>query len=207
MKTERKTVVITGISRGIGRAIAQRFQQAGYHLVGCARTADSIRAFQEDFPLAEVQAVDLADKAAVQAFGHWVVQQHKVEVLVNNAGSFVPGGMLSEADQVYEQLMRVNVDSVYYLSKILAAQMRGLGQGTIINLCSVASIKAYAAGGSYAISKHALLGLSRAMREELKPDGVRVCSILPGATLTDSWAGAELPETRFIQPESVAELV
>ena len=74
-------------------------------------------------------------------------------------------------------------------------------------MCSVASIQAYPNGGSYAISKFALLGFSKTLREELKDFGIRVTAVLPGATRTSSWDGTELPDERFIKAEDVAEVV
>ncbi|MBL7876963.1 MAG: SDR family NAD(P)-dependent oxidoreductase, partial [Cyclobacteriaceae bacterium] len=79
--------------------------------------------------------------------------------------------------------------------------------GHIFNICSIASIKAYPNGGSYAISKFALLGFSKVLREELKEHGIRVTAVLPGATKTASWAGSTLPDSRFIKPEDVAETI
>jgi short-subunit dehydrogenase len=80
-------------------------------------------------------------------------------------------------------------------------------QGHIFNLCSIASIQAYANGGSYAISKFALLGFSKCLREELKEYGVRVTAVLPGATRTASWDGVDLPDERFMKSEDVAETI
>jgi short-subunit dehydrogenase len=74
-------------------------------------------------------------------------------------------------------------------------------------MCSVASLAAYPNGGSYSISKFALHGFSKAIREELKSAGVKVTSLLPGATLTDSWAGVELPESRFMKTEDIADII
>lgn len=74
-------------------------------------------------------------------------------------------------------------------------------------MCSTASIVPYVNGGSYCISKFALLGMSRVLREEMKPFGVKVTAVLPGATLTASWDGTDLPKERFMQPEDVAEAI
>ena len=74
-------------------------------------------------------------------------------------------------------------------------------------MCSLASYKAYKNGGIYSISKFALLGLSKTLREELKPYDIKVTAIMPGATLTDSWQGVDLPENRFSKPEDIAELI
>ena len=80
-------------------------------------------------------------------------------------------------------------------------------EGHIYNMCSVASLQAYENGGSYCISKFALLGFSKVLREEMKTYNIRVTSLIPGAVLTDSWSGTTLPETRFMKPEDVADLV
>jgi hypothetical protein len=74
-------------------------------------------------------------------------------------------------------------------------------------MCSIASFTAYKNGGSYAITKFALLGFSKSLREELKESGIRVTAVMPGATLTSSWEGVELPEERFMKPEDVAEVI
>jgi NADP-dependent 3-hydroxy acid dehydrogenase YdfG len=199
------TILITGISRGIGRAIATRFHQAGYRILGCSRSEDSIRAFKEDFPMAIVERVDLADKAQLKAFGQRMAQE-PIDVLVNNAGLFIPGGVTEEDDAVYETLMRTNMDSAYYLTKAIVPGMKARSQGTILNICSTASTMAYANGGSYAISKHAMLGFNRVLRQELKPHNIRVVALMPGPTYTDSWIPAGIPEERFVSPASIAEL-
>lgn len=104
-------------------------------------------------------------------------------------------------------MIHTNLYSAYDVTRGLVGGMIANGSGHIFNICSIASIKAYPTGGSYAISKHALYGFSRCLREELKDKGIRVTAVMPGATLTDSWAGAELPEDRFMKSEDVAELV
>jgi len=74
-------------------------------------------------------------------------------------------------------------------------------------MCSIASVTAYAAGGSYSVAKFALMGFSKSLRLEGMPHGIRVSAVLPGATLTDSWAGVDLPASRFMDPADVAETI
>ena len=114
---------------------------------------------------------------------------------------------MDEDEDVLEKTLNTNLFSAYYLTKKLAPQFINQKSGYIINMCSVASIKAYENGGSYSISKFALLGFSKVLREELKEYNIKVSSILPGATLTDSWHGTDLPESRFSKPEDIAELI
>ncbi|MEQ8575130.1 MAG: SDR family NAD(P)-dependent oxidoreductase, partial [Fulvivirga sp.] len=94
-----------------------------------------------------------------------------------------------------------------HLTRGLIHGMKEKRAGHIFNMCSTASFVPYVNGGSYCISKFALLGMSKVLREEMKEHNVRVTSIMPGATLTASWEGVELPEERFMKPEDVADAV
>jgi short-subunit dehydrogenase len=132
---------------------------------------------------------------------------NSVHLLVNNAGVFRPGSIAEEPDGVFELQMNTNVASAYHLTRALLQELKKSDKALIVNMCSTASITAYVNGGSYCISKFALLGMSKVLREELKNTQVAVTSLLPGATLTNSWAGTELPASRFMQPSDVAEVV
>jgi short-subunit dehydrogenase len=208
-----KLIVVTGGTKGIGRAILERFAQAGFDVVTCARKADELDKLKENFESkfkvnAFVQVADMADKKQVKAFTEFVNNLHRpIDVLVNNAGYFVPGSVLDEAEGSLESMIDTNVYSAYYTTRGLAPAMKKDKSGYIFNMCSIASIKAYPNGGSYAISKFALLGFSKVLREELKEFGVRVTAILPGATRTASWDGVELPDERFMKVEDVADTV
>ena len=131
-------------------------------------------------------------------------QWGEVDVLVNNAGVFVPGEIGQEEDGVLERLIETNLYSAYHFTRALLPMMVGKGRGHIFNMCSIASQIAYPNGGSYSISKFALLGFSKVLREELKPKGVKVTAILPGATWSNSWAGVDLPESRLMQASDIA---
>lgn len=203
-----KQVVITGISRGIGLAIAERFDATGYAIVGCASSTQSMNEVRQAHPHWRMFQVDMADKAAVQAFGQDVLTlPGEVEILINNAGKFLPGQIQDEADAVFEEQMQLNLASAYHLTRALLPSFIKRRSGTIVNICSTASITPYTNGGSYCISKYALLGLTQVLREELKPHNIRVVAVLPGATHTSSWAGSTLPTERFMQAADVAEAV
>ncbi|GAB3501976.1 SDR family oxidoreductase [Spirosoma knui] len=194
-------IVVTGGTKGIGRAIANRFVAGGFDAVICARSIDDSSG-PGLFPF----AADLSTRAGVDSLLNYVRSLNRpVDVLVNNTGTFQPGQIHNEAEGTFEQLMDTNVASAYHLTRGLVGEMMNRRQGHIFMMCSTASITAYTNGGSYCISKYALLGMSRVLREELKPHGVKVTAILPGATLTASWAGTDLPEDRFMKPEDVAE--
>ena len=209
-----KRIVVTGGTRGIGRAILERFATEGFDLITCARNKSDLDELKADlmnrFPASriDVHVVDMSRKAEVDHFCGTIRKEvGAVDVLVNNAGFFIPGEIATEADGSLESMIEANLYSAYYATRGLVAEMRKAKHGHIFNICSIASIQAYPNGGSYAISKFALLGFSKCLREELKTTGIRVTAVLPGATLTSSWEGAGLPDERFIPADDIAESV
>jgi hypothetical protein len=150
----------------------------------------------------------MADKAQVDKFTKFIdgLQRH-VDVLVNNAGYFIPGEISTEPDGTLESMINANLYSAYHTTRGLVQKMKDRKEGHIFNICSIASIKAYANGGSYAISKFAMLGFSKCLREELKPFNIRVTAVMPGATKTRSWEGADFPDERFMKIEDIAETI
>lgn len=206
-------IVITGATKGIGRAIAERFAAGGFDLAVCARKASELNQMQEQLHArygvrVYTQVADMSQKEEVLAFGRFVLELGEpTDVLVNNAGVFIPGAIHQEPEGVLEQLIDTNLYSAYHLTRQLVGGMVTRRQGHIFNICSIASTTAYANGGSYAISKHALYGFSKCLREEMKPHDVRVTAVLPGAVRTASWDGVALPEERFMPVEDIAELI
>jgi short-subunit dehydrogenase len=201
-------IVVTGASRGIGRAVVERFAKAGHTVIACARGQAGLDALKATWPQVECIVCDMQNDAAVDALAQQIAQQHgAVDLLVNNAGAFRPGSIVNEEDGVLLEMLQANVFGAYRLSKRLLPPMMQRRSGMVLNVCSTASIAAYPNGGSYSIAKHALYGLTRNLREEMKPHGVRVVALLPGATQTDSWAGVSLPADRLMPAEDVAEIV
>lgn len=210
----RKLVVISGGTKGIGRAIAERFAKAGFDIAVCARKPDDLTKLKADLTAmnpgiaVHIMPADMSIKIQVLAFAAFIKNLNQpVDILVNNAGYFIPGSIATEQDGALEDMMQANLYSAYHLTRGLVEGMILKRSGHIFNMCSIASIKAYANGGSYAITKFALLGFSKCLREELKQFGIRVTAILPGATRTASWDGVDLPDERFMSAEDVAETV
>lgn len=200
-------VLVTGASRGIGRAIVQRFAAEGCRVIACARGEAGLAALKAVLPAIDTIACDMRDGAAVDALVGDVLARHgKVDLLVNNAGAYRPGRIVDEDDDALLDMLQANLFGAYRLSKRLLPAMIARRDGMILNVCSTASIAAYPNGGSYSIAKHALHGFSRNLREEMKPHGVRVVALLPGATLTSSWDGVPLLEERLMPAEDVAEI-
>lgn len=207
-------IVITGATAGIGRAIATIFSTKENQLALCARTYEDLELLREhllestDCEEILIHAADLSLQAEVEklaevCLSHWGY----VDVLVNNAGVFIPGKIYEEEAGVLEQTMATNLYSAYHLSRCCIPTMIQRKSGHIINLASVASLKAYPNGGSYSISKFALLGLGKGLREELKEFGIRVTNIMPGATWSKSWAGVDLPQDRLMESTDIAKIV
>lgn len=201
-------VFISGASKGIGLATARRFLAAGYEVAISASTEASLAEAKKSLPDLQVFQADMSQKAEVQALGEWLNKDFgPLDVLVNNVGRFVPGTVHEEPDSAFESMMHTNVFSNYYLTKAVLPTMMARRRGDIFNICSTASIMAYPNGGSYCISKFALLGFSKVLREEMKAYNIRVVSVIPGATLTASWDGVDLPEERFMPPEDIATAI
>lgn len=201
--------VVTGATKGIGRAIVELFAQQGYNVAFCARTAADVEAFQRALQTQYEGeflgvVVDMGNKQAVKDFGAIVKEKWTtVDVLVNNAGVFIPCPLTeTETEDAFETMMDLNLYSAYYLTQSLLPLMIAQQKGHVFNMCSIASIMPY---GAYAVSKHALLGFSRVLREEVKDKGIRVTAIMPGATYTASWDGTELPQERFMKAEDIAQ--
>ena len=210
---KEKKVVITGASKGIGRAIANLFAAEGAHLFLCARNEvdlyNTVAALQTSNSEAVIKAkaVDLSKKEQAIKFANWINEQATVDILVNNAGLFLPGSVYNEADGILEQMIETNVYSAYHLTRALLPKMMTAKSGYIFNICSIASLQAYDNGGSYSISKFAMLGFSKNLREELKPYNIKVSAICPGAVLTESWGNYDNSTHRIMEADDIARII
>jgi short-subunit dehydrogenase len=209
-------IVITGASKGIGKAIAEKFaaDKQGHGLFLCARNKEVLqqtgKELQGRFPRTSIytRPCDMSNKEQVKAFGEWVIEQgDKIDVVVNNAGPFIPGNVHDEADGVLEKMISVHLYGPYYLTRILLPGMIKQKSGHIFNICSIASLQAYPNGGSYSISKFALDGFSKNLRHEMKPHGIKVTSVFPGAAYTDSWIGTGIDPQRIMQADDIARMI
>jgi short-subunit dehydrogenase len=206
-------IVITGAARGIGKAIAEKFAAEGNTLFLCARNGATLEetatALQRQFPTCTVNTMvaDLSLKTNTEAFADFCLQKGVPDILINNAGGYTPGSILEEADGSLETMMNNNLYSAYYFTRKLAPQMVKKGSGHIFNICSIASLQAYSNGGSYSISKFAMNGFSQNLRHELKPTGIKVTTVFPGAVFTDSWAGFDNSNHRIMEASDIASMI
>lgn len=209
-----KLIVVTGGTKGIGRAILRKFAEQGFDVATCARHEKDLQQLQAEFettfPNRTIywQKADLATRSEVDSLAAFIQSLGRnVDVLVNNTGYFLPGQVHNEPEGTFESMMETNLASAYYLTRGVLPGMLARRDGHIFNICSTASIMAYTNGGSYCISKFALYGMTKVLRAELQAHNIRVTAVLPGATLTASWEGVDLPPERFMQPEDVAESI
>ena len=194
--------------------MVEEFAAHGFDIAICSRSEEDLKeraaALKAKYPDQDclTQMADMRKKADVIAFADFVKSNWKeIDILINNAGVFLPGEIAKEEDGQLETMIETNLYSAYYLTRALLPTMTPQKKGHIFNICSIASQIAYPNGGSYSISKFALLGFSKVLREELKEQGIRVTSILPGATWSNSWKGVDLPKDRLMQASDVAKTV
>jgi len=202
--------VITGATKGIGKAIAVKLWKQGYDLALVARNLNELEKFRETLLSTDrnilIYAVDCSVKEEVYHFFNAVDKEFGfTDVLVNNVGAFIPGSIFDEDDEAFERQQHINVNATYYISKFFGKKMRSRQSGHIFNICSVASKAPVKNGGSYSVTKAAMLSLNHVLRQELAPHNVKVTAFLPGATKTSSWEGTTIPDEKFVQPEDIAE--
>lgn len=208
-----KSILVTGGTKGIGKAILKKFVANGYDAFTCSRNQSDLVQLKEEiegtYPNRKlfIKQADLSLKAEVQSFADFVKREGIPDVLVNNTGIFIPGSIHSEPEGNFELMMQTNLFSAYYLTREFTQEFINRKSGHFFAMGSIAGMSAYANGGSYAISKWALRGFTQCLRQELMEYNIKVTSILAGATMTASWEGVDLPEERFIKAEDVAESV
>ncbi|MBC7691637.1 MAG: SDR family oxidoreductase [Methylotenera sp.] len=223
----KKWAVITAGTKGIGKALVEKFSQEGFSILTCSRNSDDLAALQKAIVESgasapggaasvgansgvecKIMKADLSVAHEVSRFAEFCLRSApQTDVLINNAGIYLPGQIHSEPDGALEKMIETNLYSAYHLTRKLIGPMMARRKGHLFNICSTASITPYVNGGSYCISKYALHGMTKVLREEMKPHGVRVTSVIPGATRTASWEGTTLPDERFMKAEDVAAAV
>ena len=209
-----KNIVITGASKGIGRAIAEAFAAEGANFFLCSKNEKLLQETTADlqarFPNSNflTKAFNLAVKEQAIDFGKWV-DEHcaAVDILVNNAGLFLPGSVYNETDGVLETMIHTNLYSAYHLTRVLLPGMMAKKKGHVFNICSIASLQAYDNGGSYSISKFAMMGFSKNLREEMKPYNIKVSAVYPGAVLTNSWGNYDNSAHRIMEAADIAAMI
>ena len=206
-------VVITGASQGIGAAIARAFAaEPDAELSLLARNERNLQqtvdACCELGAKAAPFICDVTWDDQVEAVADSVLQQFgPPRIVVNNAGKFRPSNALEMDPQLLRQQFEENVVSAHIVSQAFLPAMLEAEEGHLFFLGSVASLGAYPGGAAYVAAKHALRGLARSLRLETAERGIRVTTVLPGATWTPSWSGVPITEERMMPAEDVAQAI
>lgn len=209
--------LVTGASTGIGKATALAFAQSGFDVVLVSRSQDKLTVLADQIAAlgrgqARGVAVDLAavegvKSAITEAFGVF----SRVDVLVNNAGMGYTGALIDMPLADWQQVMALNLTSVFQCVQAVLPQMRQQGSGMIINVASIAARQSFPDWGAYSVSKAALVALSKAISVEERVHGIRVVTILPGAVNTPLWDSetvqADFDRSGMLTPDMVANSI
>ena len=221
MRLQNKVAIITGGSRGIGYATAERFLQEGATVILTASTQESadraVAKLKEKYPQATVTGIspDLSSLQSVQdAFAIATAQYGCVDILVNNAGISESTPFMDYTEDTFDKVMDLNVKGVFNATRAAAQCMVAKGMGVILSTSSMVSISGQPSGFAYPASKFAVNGLTVSLARELGPKGIRVNAVAPGITETDMMKAVpkeviepmiqRIPLRRLGQPEDIA---
>ncbi|HXO29176.1 MAG TPA: SDR family oxidoreductase [Thermoanaerobaculia bacterium] len=210
-----KVAIVTGGSRGIGRAVVEALLGAGYRVYFGSRTQDSVTRAQAELrdrhgAAASGRPLDVRRQEQVDAFVEWVIADAgRIDCLVNNAGLGAFGPVYGLSGDQWREVLETNLSGAFYCIRAVAARMKEQGAGWIFNIGSLASKNAMVGGAAYNASKFGLLGLSEAAMLDLRQFGVRVAAILPGSVETSfghpSVRGGD--QSWMLAPEDVAAMI
>ncbi len=210
-----KVAIITGASRGIGRAVAENLAEQGYHVVLVSRSKSELEKVQQEIEIkggqASVYAVNVAlAKEVKQCVADVVHRLGRVDVLFNNAGIFYPGTTELEDDQV-EKMLDINLMGAIFVGNAVARQMKKQKSGYIINLSSIGGKIAGPGYGGYNASKFGFVGYGDALAQEMIFYNVKVTTLCPGMVNTeianDFARRTKTDPNELIQPEDIAKVV
>lgn len=213
---DQKRAIITGASSGIGKATALALAKAGFRLALVGRSSERLesvaiaaRSLGTDV---QVYVFDLLQLDQVKAkFTAIAEELGQVDILINNAGMGYTGSLDATSLADWQQVMNLNLTSVFQVTLGILPKMRAQQQGQIINVSSIAAKTAFPDWGAYCVSKAALNALSQAIAVEEKANGIRVTTIMPGAVNTPIWdtdtVDADFDRTIMLTPENIADSI
>jgi NAD(P)-dependent dehydrogenase (short-subunit alcohol dehydrogenase family) len=205
MKLEKKTALITGGSRGIGKAVARAYVKEGASVVICGRDEEALRSTcQEISQYGEIEYVqsDISNRDDVKRFASQMAEKWtRLDILVNNASILgVRAPILDYPEDIWEEVVKINLNAQFFVTKAVLPLILKSQNGSIINVSSSVGRRGVAKWGAYSASKFGLEGLTQVLVDELKPFGVRVNSVNPGGTRTEMRAEAYPEEDPMTLP-------
>lgn len=208
-----QVAIVTGASRGIGRAIALALAEEGAHLILAARSLHDLCRVQAEIEAlggrAQVAQADVSCEEDVRSVVRIAENAGRLDILVNCAGVGVFGPLAATSTAEWDRAMAVNVRGPFLMCREALPLMAKNKIGCIVNIASVVGVKGYINQGAYTASKHALMGLTKVLAQEAQPMGIRVHAVCPGGVDTDMAAQArpDLDRSILIKPEEIADLV
>jgi 3-oxoacyl-[acyl-carrier protein] reductase len=207
-----KVAIVTGSSSGIGKAIALTFGREGARVVVAARRADlcqrTVEQIRKDGGEATSITTDVTDERQVDRLMTETVRRYgRLDILVNNAGIGGGSRIADTNTEIFDRVIETNLRGTFFCARAGLRQMMNGGGGIILNMSSVAGVEAWAGTGTYSASKHGIMGLTKAMADEGRHHGIKVCAICPGGVadeLVDAPA-EEIIASGAISPFDVAE--
>jgi 3-oxoacyl-[acyl-carrier protein] reductase len=214
-----KCALITGGSRGIGRAICTRMAALGYHIIinyksNTEEANKTLSLIKEANGTGELLQFDVADKNQVQQIlGGWITsnEEKHLDVLINNAGIRDDSLMAWMADEQWDNVLKTNLDSFFYVTRLVLNSMLTRKYGRIVNVVSLSGLKGLAGQTNYSAAKAGVIGATKALAQEVGRQGITVNALAPGFIKTDMTADLDekelkalIPVKRFGLPEEVA---
>jgi 3-oxoacyl-[acyl-carrier protein] reductase len=219
---DQKVALVTGGSRGIGKAIVEAFVAAGYAVViNYSRSAAEAQLLMKqlsDRASVSIEQADVSKLSDVKGMVDSVAAKYgRIDVLVNNAGIARDGFLMLMSDQDWQDVISVNLNGVFNCSKAVASHMVSQRSGSIINVSSLSGITGLAGQANYSAAKGGIISFTRALAKELAPFGIRVNAVAPGVIETEMVDAVNektkegylsaIPLKRFGKPEEVASVV
>ena len=209
-----ENALITGATKGIGRAIAVALAKQGINLAICSRNSTDLTNFKAELerlnPSVQIftSVADCSNKEQLLNFASSASDKLGfISIIINNVGLYEPSSILKDEENTFEKQINTNLMPAYQLYRFFGERMVSAGKGHFFNICSAAVLQPVVNAGMYSVTKFALLGLNRVMRLEMQPYGIKVTAIIPGSTLTDSWKDAEVDKDKFVAADDIASAI
>ena len=185
-RLEDKVAIVTGAAKGIGFATAQRFAEAGARVIVADINLAAVKSAAAQIPHAEAYAMDVTDRASIQAVVDQVIQKHgRIDILINNAGITQDARLIKMTEAQFDTVIDVNLKGVFNCTQLVVPHMLEAGTGAIVNASSVVGLYGNFGQTNYSATKFGVIGFTKTWARELGPKGIRVNGVCPGFIATE----------------------